>query len=264
MMRHLFHPLRLAAAGAVSLAMVAASAASLPVVLAASGSLYVNSAAPNCSDAGTGSSSQPYCSIIRGAQVATAGVTVFVTGGTYPGTSINPAVSGQAGSPITFAASPGVTISGGANAFAISGRSYIVIDGFIITATTDWAISVSSSSNITISNNTMSGAGHRANGQTAGGVRLTGTTASLITHNRSDNNSDHGFMVSSGSTNNMVSFNEASGNAEGWQRNANGVNVIDTGSTGNTLLGNVVHDNEDSGLQFYPGANNGLAINNVS
>jgi len=264
MMRHLTTRFRLAAAGVLSLAMVAASAASLPVVLAASGTLYVNSAAPNCSDAGTGSSTQPYCSIIKGAQVATAGVTVFVTGGSYAGTSINPAASGQAGSPITFAASPGVTISGGANAFAMSGRSYIVIDGFTITATSDWAITVSSSNNITISNNTMSGAGHRANGQTAGGVRLTGTTASLITRNRSDNNSDHGFMISSGSTNNMVSFNEASGNAEGWQRNANGIDVIDTGSTGNTLLGNVLHDNEDSGLQFYPGANNGLAINNIS
>jgi chitodextrinase len=264
MMRHLKYQLRLAAAGAVALAMVAASAASLPVVLAASGSLYVNSAAANCSDAGTGSSTQPYCSIVKAAQVATAGTTVFVTGGTYTGSAINPASSGIAGSPMTFTASPGVVINGGTNAFAISGRNYIVIDGFTITATSDWAISVSSSSNITISNNTMSGAGHPVNGQTAGGVRLSGTNASLITHNRSDNNSDHGFMISSGSTNNMVSFNEASLNAEGWQRNANGIDVIDTGSTGNTLLGNVVHDNEDSGLQFYPGANNGLAINNVS
>jgi parallel beta-helix repeat protein len=264
MTRQLIPRFRLAAAFAVSLAMVAASAATLPVVLAASGSLYANSAAANCSDAGTGSSTQPYCSIIKAAQVASAGTTVFVTGGTYTGSAINPGTSGIAGSPITFAASPGVTISGGANAFAISGRSYIVIDGFTIASTSDWAISVSSSSNITISNNTMSGAGHAVNGQTAGGVRLSGTTASLITHNRSDNNSDHGFMISSGSTNNMVSFNEASLNAEGWQRNANGIDVIDTGSTGNTLLGNVVHDNEDSGLQFYPGANNGLAINNVS
>src|SRR5439155_932425 len=132
-----------------------------------------------------------------------------------------------------FAASPGVTVSGGTSAFAISGRSYIVIDGFTITSTSDYAISVSSSSNITISNNSISGVGHRINGQTAGGVRLTGTTSSLITHNRSDNNADHGFMISSGSTNNMVSFNEASLNAEGWQRNANGIGVIDTGSTGN-------------------------------
>ena len=263
MMRHLLLRLRLAAAGALSLAMVAASAASLPVVLAASGSLYVNSAAANCSDAGNGSSTQPYCSIVKGAQVATAGTTVFVTGGAYAGSAINPS-SGLAGSPITFAASPGVIVSGGTSAFAISGRSYIVIDGFTITSTSDYAISVSSSSNITISNNSISGVGHRINGQTAGGVRLSGTTSSLITHNRSDNNADHGFMISSGSTNNMVSFNEASLNAEGWQRNANGIDVIDTGSTGNTLLGNVVHDNEDSGLQFYPGANNGLAINNIS
>src|SRR5881227_2646449 len=104
MTRHLLLRLRLAAAGALSLAMLAASSASLPVVLAASGSLYVNAAAANCSDAGPGSPTQPYCSIVKAAQVATAGMTVFVIGGTYAGSAINPA-SGLAGSPITFTAS---------------------------------------------------------------------------------------------------------------------------------------------------------------
>src|SRR5256885_2864960 len=128
MTRHLLLRLRLAAAGALSLAMVAASVASLPVVLAASGSLYVNSAAANCSDAGNGSATQPYCSIVKGAQVATAGTTGFVTGGAYAGSAINPS-SGLAGSPLTFAASPGLIVSGGTHGISVSGPSYILTDG---------------------------------------------------------------------------------------------------------------------------------------
>src|SRR5258706_4451587 len=263
MMRHLAPRLRLAAAGSLSPAMVAVSASSVPLVLAASGSLYVNSAATNCSDTGTGSSTQPYCSIVKAAQVATAGTTVFVTGGTYPGSAINPS-SGLAGSPVTFTASSGVTISGGTSGFAISGRGYIVVGGFKITSATSSGIAVTSSNHITISNNTVTGSGQRTSGHTAAGISLSGTTSSLITHNTSDNSSDHGIILSGASANNTVSFNEASFNAEGWQRNANGINVIDTGSTGNTVLGNVVHDNEDSGLQFFSGANNGLGIQNVS
>jgi len=234
------------------------------VVLAASGTLYVDGSSSSCTDGGSGSPSQPYCTIDKAAQLAQAGDTVAVNGGTYTGTSVNPANTGASGSPITFTASPGVTISGGVDAFTISGRSYIVINGFTITSTSSYGIGVSSSSHITISNNAVTGSGQRVKGLTAAGISLSGTSSSLVTHNTSDNNSDFGIILSAGSANNTVSFNEASRNAEGWQRNANGINVIDTGSSGNTLLGNVVHDNEDSGLQFFSGANNGLAVENVS
>ena len=233
-------------------------------VLAASGTLYVDGSSSNCTDGGTGSPSQPYCTIGKAAQLAQAGDTVAVSGGSYTGTAVNPTYSGASGSPITFTASPGVTISGGVEAFAISSRSYIVINGFTITSTASYGIAVSSSSHITISNNKVTGAGQRAKGFTAAGISLSGTTSSLVTHNISDNNSDHGIYIRGASANNTVSFNEASFNAEGWQRNANGINVIESGSTGNTLLGNVVHNNEDSGLQFFSGANNALAIENVS
>src|SRR5947199_10431363 len=108
MTRHLLLRLRLAAAGALSLAMVAASAASLPVVLAASGSLYVNSAAANCSDAGNGSSTQPYCSIVKGPQVPTAGTTVLLLAGPTPGPAINPTPA-RAGGPSPSPPLPALT-----------------------------------------------------------------------------------------------------------------------------------------------------------
>jgi len=58
----------------------------------------------------------------------------------------------------------------------------------------------------------------------------------------------------------VVSYNEASWNANGYRRNANGINVI---GTSNTVVGNILHDNEDSGLQFYTGGNDNLAVSNV-
>jgi len=73
---------------------------------------------------------------------------------------------------------------------------------------------------------------------------------------------NHGIYLASGTSGVTVSGNEASFNARGGtQRAANGVDVV---GPNNAVIGNVLHDNEDSGLQFYPGANNGLAVNNVS
>jgi parallel beta-helix repeat protein len=256
--------LRALLAGTSALALTLGIGLGEPIVFAATTTLYVDGSSSSCSDGGTGTPSQPYCNIGKAAQVAQAGDTVAVVGGSYTGTAVNPTNTGASGNPITFAASSGVTISGGAGAFAISNRSYIVINGFTITATSSYGISVSSSNHITISNNHVTGAGQRSSGQTAAGISLNGTTSSLITRNVSDNNSDHGIYLWGASANNTVSYNEASLNAEGWQRNANGINVIGTGTTANTVIGNVVHDNEDSGLQFFSGANNGVAAANLS
>ena len=79
--------------------------------------------------------------------------------------------------------------------------------------------------------------------------------------NTADHNNGHGIYVTNTSTDNTVTDNEASFNAEGWQRNANGIDVT---SPGNTVLRNVLHDNEDSGLQFYTGGDNNLAALNVT
>src|SRR5439155_25377744 len=83
------------------------------IVLAASGTLYVDENAVNCSNAGTGTTSQPYCSIGAAASAATAGMTVYVNTGTYYET-VNAAHSGVQDGPITFQPNPGssVTISG--------------------------------------------------------------------------------------------------------------------------------------------------------
>lgn len=244
-------------------ASLAACVASLAVATPAFASvttLYVGGS--GCSDLGTGSSSQPFCHINKAASIATFGQTVLVASGTYP-ERVSVTNSGQAGSPIVFQPAPGasVTVTGAANGFVISGKHYVTISGFTVTATTSYGISVSSSDNILISGNTVTYSGHPVSGQIAAGIYLSNTTASTVTGNTADHNSNHGIYVSSGSTGNSVSYNEASWNANVYQRNANGIDVI---ASGNSIIGNVLHDNEDSGLQFYTGGDNNLATLNVS
>jgi parallel beta-helix repeat protein len=236
-------------------AVIAASSA-----YAAGTTLYVGG--PGCSPDGPGSPTQPYCTINQAAAVAMAGDTVLVAGGTYTEKVTVPR-SGMAGNPIVFrpASSAPVTVTGAANGFFVSGQSYVTIQGFAVTATTSFGIYLNNSSNIVIANNTVTNSGHALQGSTAAGIELAAVTASTVSGNTSDHNSDHGIFLNSSSSGNLISYNEASFNAEQWQRNANGINV--TGSN-NSIIGNVTHDNEDSGLQFYPGGNNGLAALNVT
>ncbi len=222
--------------------------------------LYVGGS--GCSDTGSGTQSQPYCTIRKAASVATVGQTVLVSGGTYAG-GVTVANSGTADNPILFepASTSSVTITGGANGFVVSGKSYVTIQGFAVTATTSYGIYINNSNHIVVSGNTVTHAGQPASGATAAGIELTAVTASTVTKNASDHNSDHGIFVNGTSSSNLISYNEASFNAEGWQRNANGIDVV---GPSNTIIGNVVHDNEDSGLQFYTGGNNNLITLNVT
>ncbi len=143
------------AAGLVAGAMTMASAVSVGTANAAA-TYVVDNASSACSDEGPGTSSRPFCTIGAAADEAEAGDTVLVSAGTYPGTSVNPASSGTPTSRITFQARPGAAIVGGTRAFALSGRSNIVISGFAITGTSSYGISVSGGTNVVISGNRVS------------------------------------------------------------------------------------------------------------
>ncbi|HEY2041942.1 MAG TPA: PKD domain-containing protein [Jatrophihabitans sp.] len=253
-MRRLWSALIVASTGPIFLAATAGTAH------AATNNLYVGGA--NCSDTGTGSQTQPFCTIIAAGTVAGAGQTVLVSSGTYSGPVVVQK-SGTAGAPVAFQPAPSasVTIQGGQYGFSLSSRSYVNISGFAITGTVKNGIYVNKSDHITIANNTVTLSGTPASGKIAAGIGLYGSTASSVTGNIADRNSDSGIYLTSGTTGTTVSYNEASLNANVYQRNANGINVV---SPGNTIIGNVLHDNEDSGLQFYPGGNNNFATLNVS
>ena len=216
----------------------------------------------NCSDGGPGSQANPFCTLKKAASVVTAGQTVLVMSGTYAG-GASVTHSGTSSAPIVLSTAPGasVTVSGGPNGFSISGQQWVTITGFSVTGTSSHGIYVAISTNITISANAVANSGFPTQGSNARGIYLAATTSATVTGNTADNNSATGIMLGGGTSGVTVSYNEASRNAEGWRRNANGINVI---GPGNTIIGNVVHDNEDSGLQFYPGGDNNLATLNVT
>ncbi|MBP2355556.1 parallel beta-helix repeat protein [Kribbella aluminosa] len=223
--------------------------------------VYVDRTA-GCSDAGPGTSDTPYCTVVKGVSKLAPGFTLYVGDGTYSET-VKPAVSGTASAPITVTAWPGrhpviAPASYGAN---ITSRAYITVSGLTFTGTRYDGVYVSGSHDITISGNTVTGAGRPASGQTAYGISIRSSTSSVVSGNDVNHNNGTGILITSGSTGILVSENSAAFNADGFRRNANGINVI---SPGNTVLRNVTHDNEDSGIQFYPGGNDNLAALNVT
>jgi len=225
--------------------------------------LYVDRSNPSCSDSGSGTIDQPYCRIGAAAGVAAAGQTVQVAAGTYP-EAVTVSGSGISSAPIVFTTAPGatVTVSGGSNGFSISGKSWVTVDGFTVTSTSSHGIYVSSSSHITISNNHLSYAGQPVSGSTADGIRLSGTTDSLVAGNTADHNTYAGIELISSSTRVELRGNTTFANASVYTRRAPGIRLYS--SPGNTVDGNVTHDNEDSGIESYSGSNNTLLYDNVA
>ncbi len=248
-----------------------------------SASYIVDNTSASCSDTGQGTAAQPFCTIAAAAKKALAGDTVEVDAGTYTGTSVNPTNSGTAGSPITFMAGPGVTVTGGTKAFSLSNRSYIVISGFtisgtssagisisggasdtvsrnVITRTGSYGISVSGGSDDTISDNTESFAGTPVSSP-ASGIYLSNLKGGLVHGNRTHDNSAHGIYLTGSTTGMLLTGNTSYHNAYQYERNANGIDDV---APGNSIIGNITYANEDTGINIYPGANNTLVANNVT
>ncbi|TDW95452.1 parallel beta-helix repeat protein [Kribbella pratensis] len=250
--------------GRVSAALVVSGVllASPLVARGATTTLYVDGSVSACSDTGPGTASAPYCTVVKGVSKLAAGDTLYIGDGTYAET-IKPIVSGTAAAPITITSWPGRhpvlnPTSYGAN---ISSRGYITVSGLTFSGTRYDGVYVSNSNNITVTGNSVTGAGHQVSGQTAPGISVRGSSQSVVSSNDVHHNNGTGILVTSGSTGILIAGNSAGFNAEGYRRNANGINVV---SPGNTVLRNVTHDNEDSGIQFYTGGNDNLAALNVT
>jgi parallel beta-helix repeat protein len=235
-------------------------AALLPAAVASAAptTLYVGKS--SCSDSGPGTQTNPFCTIGAAAAKAVAGQTVQVEAGTYA-ESVTVPKSGTASGPITYQGMPGATVTGGANGFKLSGRSYVIIRGFTVTKTSGVGILVSSSSHVTLDSNDVSVAGQRVSGSTAKGISLSGTTASLLQLNKTHDNSDAGIGVTSSSSGNVILKNESYNNARGFSRAAAGIDLRN--SPNNTVSSNRLHDNEDSGLNIWSASTGTVAVNNV-
>ncbi len=246
------------AAGTATVQLVGVGAAH-----AADAGIYVDKTVSACTDSGTGTATTPFCTLSPAVARLQPGATVYVGDGTYAET-VRPTVSGTASAPVTITAWPGrhpVVGTGVTNGVLVSSRSYVTVSGLLVSGTTGAGISVSGGDHISVIGNEVTGSGQRVKSKIAQGIRLSGTTAALVQGNFTHDNSDHGILLTSGTTATTVSGNVSSYNAEGYQRNANGIDVV---SPGNTLIGNITHDNEDSGINFYTGGDNNLAANNVT
>ncbi len=202
----------------------------------------------------------PFCTIAKGASVAlTAGDTVNVVAGTYAET-VYPAANGTAANPITFHAQTGVTVTGDpagfGSAFAVSTRSYVVIDGFNITQTKYKGIYVDSSNHITITNNHVTYAGINAGpDQHQQGIFMRNTTYSTISGNITDHNSCIGIRLINNSDYNLVSnnisFDNSSSIAYPVVTISDAAGIEATGSSHNTIINNITYGNEDAGIDLY-------------
>jgi parallel beta-helix repeat protein len=228
--------------------------------------LYVAKGNANCSDGGSGTAAQPFCTIRPAASRVVAGQTVLVDSGTYSET-VTVSSSGTATAPINFVAAPGATVtvtgsgSASANGFNLSGRSYVTVQGFNVTGTGGDGIVVKNSSNVTIRGNHVSSAGQPSQGKTAKGIRLDGTTDSVVATNTVDHNTDYGIYLV-GSTRDQVVGNRVFANARVFERAASGIRLHSSPS--NVISSNVSHDNEDSGIECVNTSNNNLIVTNVS
>ncbi|MGY1615589.1 right-handed parallel beta-helix repeat-containing protein [Geodermatophilus sp. SYSU D00691] len=225
--------------------------------------LYVDRSSPYCSDTGTGTATRPFCTIGKGARTAVAGQTVEVAAGTYPEV-VTVANSGTAGAPIVLTAAQGatVTVSGGANGFTLTGKSYVTVRGFTVTRTSGAGILVKTSSHVVIADNEVSLAGQPVSGLIAKGISLSGTTDSVVSGNRTHHNTDAGIGVTAGSTRNVITRNESNANARQYTRAAAGIDLRNSPS--NTVEANRLHDNEDSGLNIWDSSDGSLAVNNLA
>lgn len=224
---------------------------------------YVDKTNPNCSDTGPGDLSTPYCTIAKGTARLQPGQTLYIGNGTYNET-VKLSGSGTPSAPITVTNLPGtspVVGTGQVNGIYLSARSYATVSGLTVSGTTGDGVYLTSCQNITLSGLRVTASGQPTSTGYAKGMKIIGTTASVISGNTVDHNTDSGIYLAQGSTGDLITGNITYANARGYTRAAPG---IDLRSGGNSVIGNISHDNEDSGIQLYTGSDGSLVAGNVS
>jgi parallel beta-helix repeat protein len=177
-------------------------------------------------------------------------------------------VSNTTSSGIRVASSSNITLSNnqientGDRGIYITQSSGVNVADSQIEDTKTYGIQAYYSSEIYIFGNHVTQAGQPVSGQTYSGIYFNNTVNSQISNNVADYNTEAGIYLVNGCTNVQVVGNSLSHNARGYTRAAPGINVQT--SSGNTVESNISYNNEDSGLQFYPGGGGNLVVNNIS
>jgi parallel beta-helix repeat protein len=177
------------------------------------------------------------------------------------------AISDTSSSGIYISGSSNVTVSdnqvfqAGDRGIYVNNSSYVTVSGNSTNATSSYGIYIYISDNITVSGNLVQYSGLPESGYTRTGIYLNSVVDSVVSGNTSAYNTDNGIYLNNSTTGVQVVSNHANNNARGYTRAAPGINVRT--SSGNTIIGNISHNNEDTGIQFYSGASNNLAVNNL-
>ncbi|MGW2253474.1 PKD domain-containing protein [Kitasatospora sp. NPDC001660] len=220
--------------------------------------LYVNNGpSAHCSDAGTGTQAQPYCTVQAAADAAQPGQTVQIAEGTGNyAEQVTVTHSGTPGHPITFQGLPDTDklptaqIGGtGAHGFSLSKVHDVTIQGLVF-ATGQEAVLVADSDRIVIDGNMLVAAGQ----QSAPGIRLTGaTTASTVSRNRIGGSGTAGIVVDPKVSGAVVTTNVLTAN--------NGGGILVTDAPGTVVTSNSVAENCGTGISLA-GASSGAVIEN--
>jgi len=140
--------------------------------------------------------------------------------------------------------------------FSMYGRSWVSIEGFTVIHTEDRGINISGScTNVAVIRNTVRYANKM-------GIQVQGGAGMRIASNVVSDNNDHGISLTTGVTASVIEDNESFRNARPGERAANGIYLF--GSPGDTLRGNRLHDNQDTGLHFQSGSNDCVSYLNRS
>jgi parallel beta-helix repeat protein len=143
--------------------------------------------------------------------------------------------------------------------FTMSTKQFVTIEGFEIVRSNDRGINVFGGSDLAFK-------GNRISFSNSYGIQLVGTLNSLIEGNLVTDAGLHGIGLISGTpgspTGNTVRNNESARNAHPTIRQANGIFL--SGAPNNTLSGNRLHHNQDTGMHFAAASNGCISTNNVS
>jgi Periplasmic copper-binding protein (NosD) len=211
--------------------------------------LYVdNASGANCSDSGSGTGAQPFCTIAAAAAAVQPGDTVMVEAGTYAGATIS--VSGTSSAPITVSAvnAPDheVQVQGG---LVVSGVSNVVISGFNVAATPQPFL-IENSSDVTIKGGSAVGTS-----TTLAAVQVTGMSSDVMIDGVAVTGQSTGVEIDSGVTGAVIVSNTIIADP--------GPGVLVTGAPGTDVVSNTM-SYCNLGVELTGGSTGSYVENNIA
>ena len=149
-----------------------------------------------------------------------------------------------------------VAVGARTHGFLIAGRSDVRIEGFEITRCESNGIEVlAGAHDVALENNTITLSG-------AGGISLESCYGIVVRGNKVSRSNHHGILLRLGVSGAVLTDNESFANAHQGEAWANGIYL--SGSSGNVLLRNNVHHNQDTGIEIQSGSNDNRLRQNRS